>query len=139
MNRTRQQDLENRFSRNGGQIVYAHDLNGNFTFLNRAAEQLLGYSCEEARHLNIGKLVAPEISPQLCDDMINSATRRVGMVYEIEIIGKDGRRVPLEVSTRLRFDRGKPVEIEAIAVPTSCQSAASIRARCLDEDFCYCV
>jgi hypothetical protein len=61
------------------------------------------------------------------------------MVYEIEIIAKDGRRVPLEVSTSVKFDRGKSVEIEAIAVPTSCQRAWSLVARCVDEDFCYCV
>ncbi|HEU5131125.1 MAG TPA: GAF domain-containing protein, partial [Pyrinomonadaceae bacterium] len=40
---------------------------------------------------------------------------KVSTVYEIDIITKDGRRVRLEVSTRLIFSDGKPVGVQGIA------------------------
>ena len=36
-------------------------------------------------------------------------------VYELDIVTKDGRRVPLEVSTRLMLREGKPVAVQGIA------------------------
>src|SRR6185436_361624 len=36
-------------------------------------------------------------------------------VYEIDLISKQGRRVRLEVSTRLIFSDGKPVGVQGIA------------------------
>jgi PAS domain S-box-containing protein len=98
-------------------VIYAHDLDGNLTFLNRHGEQLLGYSCEEARHMNISEIVTPELARRVCDETIDSTNRNIGMVYEIEVIAKDGHRVPLEISTSLVFRQGQPVEIEGIAVP----------------------
>lgn len=98
-------------------VIYAHDLNGNLTFLNRRGEQLLGYSCEEVRHMNIAEIVTPEVARRVRHEILNSTNRRVGMVYEIEVIAKDGHRVPLEISTSVVFHQGEPIEIEGIAVP----------------------
>ncbi|HYX41308.1 MAG TPA: diguanylate cyclase, partial [Pyrinomonadaceae bacterium] len=36
-------------------------------------------------------------------------------IYELEIIAKDGRRVPLEISTRLIFQAGRAVGVQGIA------------------------
>lgn len=98
-------------------VIYVHDLDGNLTFLNQRGEQVLGYSCEEARHMNISEIVTPEIARRVCDEILKSTNRKIGMVYEIEVIAKDGHRVPLEVSTSVVFRQGEPVEIEGIAVP----------------------
>src|SRR5438094_2864324 len=35
--------------------------------------------------------------------------------YELELLSKQGIRIPFEVSTRLIFDRGKPVGVQGIA------------------------
>lgn len=98
-------------------VIYVHDLDGNLTFLNSLGEQLLGYSCEEARHMNISEIVMPEIAGGVRDELLDSTKRKIGLVYEIEVIAKDGHRVPLEVSTSVVFQQGKPVEIQGIAVP----------------------
>ena len=98
-------------------VIYAHDLSGNLTYLNRQGEQLLGYSCEEARQLNIGQLMAPEISAELRERLFSSTTKRIGSVYVIEVIAKDGRRLALEVSTSIVFRQGGQAEIEGIGVP----------------------
>jgi PAS domain S-box-containing protein len=99
------------------EVIYAHDLKGNLTFLNRKGEQLLGYSRDEACRLNIAQVVAPEIAPHVRDEIAKSMTKQIGTVYQIEVIAKDGRRVPLEVSMRILFRPGQSAQIEGIAVP----------------------
>lgn len=119
-------------------VIYAHDLSGNVTFLNRQGEQLLGYTCEEARSLNIAEIVAPEIAGRIREQMLSSTTKRIGSVYELEMIAKDGRRVPVEVSTSIVFRQDQPPEIEGIVIPATPDEAPdAIRPRCLDTDFCY--
>lgn len=119
------------------QIVYAHDLSGNLTFLNHAGERLLGYSSEEARRMNVADLMCPEIASRILEQVATAAGRSVGTVYEIEILAKDGRRLKLEVSVHLVLRRDRSIEIEGIAVPaTSGTWHRTGRPRCLDENFC---
>uniref|UniRef100_UPI0019D470E6 PAS domain-containing protein n=1 Tax=Vibrio vulnificus TaxID=672 RepID=UPI0019D470E6 len=42
---------------NANDLIYTHDLNGNFTSINRAGEIITGYSREEAVRLNISEVV----------------------------------------------------------------------------------
>jgi Holliday junction resolvase-like predicted endonuclease len=52
----------------------------------------------------------------LAREMIaHKASEKVSTVYEIDIITKDGRRVRLEVSTRLILRDGKPIGVQGIA------------------------
>ena len=100
---------------NANDIVYTHDLAGNFTSLNRTGEQITGYSWEEAAKMNIAEVVAPEyldLARQMTADKVQGNT---STVYELEIIVKDGRRVRLEVSTRAIYRDQKPVGIQGIA------------------------
>jgi PAS domain S-box-containing protein len=123
---------------NGSHVIYAHDLSGNFTFLNKQGELLLGYSCEEARHMNIAEIVAPELAPKICEQILKTVTKRIGAVYEIEVIARNGQRVPLEVSMNVVFRTGQPAEIEGIAVPaTKFDEVPAITPRCLDTEFFY--
>src|SRR5207245_1546145 len=82
---------------NANDLIYTHDLDGNFMSLNRAGEIITGYSREEALRMNIADVVAPEF--------LEAAKKMTGpkidgerpSVYELEIIAKDGRRVILEL------------------------------------------
>ena len=64
--RKAQQALQNNEQRyrelfeNANDIIYTHDLAGNFTSLNRSGETLTGYSREEATRMNIADVLAPE-------------------------------------------------------------------------------
>lgn len=120
-------------------VTYAYDLEGNFTFLNEEGERLSGYSCEEACRMNIAELLDPEIAAQVHEQALRSANERVGTVYEVDIITKDGRRVPLEVSTRIVLSEGQPIEVQGIAVPTVIRSQPPqpMRPRCLDQEFSF--
>jgi len=105
-------------------IVYAHDLTGNFTFLNHTGEAISGYSCSEICRMNIAELVPAEIAAHVREQIISNVTRRVGTVFEIDLIAKDGHRVPLEVSTALVQRNGEPIEIQGIAVPSVIRSGS---------------
>lgn len=109
--------LENRYRelvRNASDIVYVHDLDGNFTSINPAAGRLLGYTTEEALKLNVSQVVAPEHLQQVRQRMAEKLAKDVPTSYEIEIMTKDGRRRWLEVSTRLLRENGRPVAVQGI-------------------------
>ncbi len=99
---------------NANDLICTADVNGRFKSINKAAERISGYTREEARDLRLQELVAPEYL-----DVLNRMLKRKlegnrQTVYEVEIISKDGKRVPLELSTRLTFEQGKPVGVEGI-------------------------
>jgi PAS domain S-box-containing protein len=116
-------------------VTYAHNLSGNFTFLSEEGERISGYSCEEACRMNIAELLDPEIAGRACEQIMGDVTKRIGTVYEIDLIARDGQSISLEVSTRVVVRDGEPIEIQGIAVPSviRSQSRSSLRARCLDE------
>jgi len=109
-----QQDHRELFQ-GANKIVYAHDLAGNFTFLNHTGEAISGYSWSEVSRMNIADLVPSEIAAHVRAQIISNGTRRVGTVYEIDLIAKDGHRVPLEVSTEVILREGQPIEVQGIA------------------------
>lgn len=99
---------------NANDLIYTHDLAGNFTSINRAGEIITGYSRDEAVRLNIAQVVAPEYLEQARQMTAKKLTGEGPTAYELEIIAKDGRRVPLELSTRLIFQDGRPIGVQGI-------------------------
>lgn len=101
---------------NANDIIYTHDLEGNYTGLNKVGERITGYTREEALKMNVAEVVAPEYL-ELARQMIarKIADAQPQTFYQLEIITKDGRRVPLEISTQLIYEDGKPVGIQGIA------------------------
>src|SRR6185369_8514989 len=100
---------------NANDIIYTHDLQGNFTSLNRSGERITGYSLEEAAAMNVADVIAPEHLNLAREMIAHKASEKVSTVYEIDIITKHRRRVRLEVSTRLIFSDGKPIGVQGIA------------------------
>ena len=100
---------------NANDIIYTHDLEGNFTSLNRTGERITGYPREEAIKMNVADVIAPDYLNLAREMIAQKASQRVSTVYEIDIISKEGKRVRLEVSTRLIFREGRPVGVQGIA------------------------
>lgn len=100
---------------NANDLIYTHDLQGNFTSLNRAGELITGYSRDEAANLSLKDVVAPEYLQLASDRIREKMAGGEATTYETEIITKDGRRVMLDLSTRLIFENGKPSAIQGIA------------------------
>src|SRR5260370_27473272 len=101
---------------NANDMIYTQDLEANFTWVNRAATKTTGYSFEESIKMNMVDIVAPEYHG-LADAMRRRRleTGANNPPYEVEIITKDGRRIPVEVSTRFIYRDGKPVGVQGSA------------------------
>jgi len=100
---------------NANDIIYTHDLQGNFTSLNRSGERITGYSREETMKMNVADVIAPEYLNLARAMIAQKASQKVSTVYEIDIISKQGRRIRLEVSTRLIYREGRPFGVQGIA------------------------
>jgi PAS domain S-box-containing protein len=99
---------------NANDIIYTHDLAGNFTSLNRSGEKITGYSREEAVRMNIVDVLAPAYVAVARQMIAQKTDDNVSTVYELEIIAKSGRRVRLEVSTRLIYHDHKAVGVQGV-------------------------
>ncbi|HEV2440799.1 MAG TPA: HD domain-containing phosphohydrolase [bacterium] len=116
-----------------GDMIYATDLSGVITAINRAGERLTGFSRDELLGSNIARLVAPE---SLGDAMRMTDPETAGaaqQAYELEIVTKDDRRVTIEVRSRFLHRGGLPVGVQGIArdVSHAQLSAGAVRRRSL--------
>ena len=100
---------------NAHDIIYSHDLEGNYTSVNKAVQQITGYTREEALKLNLAQVIAPEYLAQARSMIRRKLAGEKETVYDLEIIAKDGRRIAIEVNTRLVHHHGVPVGIHGIA------------------------
>lgn len=100
---------------NANDIIYSHDLQGNYTSINKAGEVITGYTVEEALKLNLAETTAPDYLPKAREMMQRKLAGERVTAYEIEIIAKDGHRVTVEVNTKLVYENGVPVGVQGIA------------------------
>ncbi len=100
---------------NANDIVYTLDLEGNYTSVNSSNERITGYTHDECLGMNIAQVVAPEYLSRIKVAVARKTDETLPSAYELEIIAKDGRRVPLEVNARLTFENGKPAGVQGIA------------------------
>jgi len=117
---------------NAPDVIYLHDLSGNFLNINRAGEKVTGYTREELLSLNLVRLVAPEDFPRMRDLLRAQISGQAPVVAELAIIAKDGRRVTLEVTPRLTHV-GEDHVWEGIAHDITDRKAAEDQIRALNE------
>jgi PAS domain S-box-containing protein len=98
---------------NANDIIFTRDLAGNFTSFNRAAERVTGFRRTEALKMNIAQITAPD-GPRVAPLAARGADGEPAP-HDLEIVARDGRRVALEVSTRLLYEDGRPVGVQGIA------------------------
>ncbi len=111
------QESENRFRdlfENANDLIYTHDIKGNFTSINHACEIITGYSRREAIRMNVSQVIAPEYLELARTHNFNKVDEKPTR-YEIEIIAKNGRRVPLELSARLIYQGSELIGVQGVA------------------------
>jgi len=100
---------------NAKDILFTLDLDGNVTSLNKSAEEVMGWTREEARSINIKSLVAPEHA-NLCNQFMQRILNEEPLQhFEISLLRKDGRKALLETSARLIYSDGQKQGIQGIA------------------------
>jgi len=100
---------------NAHDIIYSHDLDGNYTSMNKAGAAITGYTVQEALKLNLSKTVAPEYLSSAKEMLTRKLAGDRVTAYEMEIIAKDGRRITVEANTKLVYRDGVAVGVQGIA------------------------
>ena len=100
---------------NANDIIYTHDLAGNFTSANAAAERMTGYTRAEVVKMNMTQILPPEDLERTREMLRNKILQGGTTTYELTMLAKDGRRLALEVSTRLIRQQGQVVGVQGIA------------------------
>jgi PAS domain S-box-containing protein len=121
-------DSEEQFStslENAPDGVYMNDLDGNFLYGNRRCEEIIGYRREELIGKNFLELnILPDNSltraAEILQDNINGKATGPD---ELELISKNGRRVPVEINTSIVQLAGKKVVLAFVRDITERQIA----------------
>jgi two-component system cell cycle sensor histidine kinase/response regulator CckA len=100
---------------NATDAIFTTDLELTFTSLNGVAETLTGYPRAQATGLNVSAIVTPETLEVVRRKLDEQRTGRPASMYETEILTREGRRVPIEVTARLVYRDNRPVGTLGIA------------------------
>ncbi len=115
---------------NAGDIVYSLLPDGTVTAINPAVESLLGYRPEELIGRRIDTIVAPDhlvVTRGVLDRKLAGEDRST---YDLDVLTRDGRRVTLEINSRLAADAdGRPAAIHGMARDVSDRRAAAAERR----------
>ena len=118
---------------NANDIVYTHDLEGNYTSVNKACEKIVGYTYEECMALNITKVIVPEHLQIAKQALTGKTIDNSSSSYEVDIIAKDGRRITLEVNSRLSHRDGQPFAVHGIARDITARKRAEAERQIIAE------
>ncbi|HEY0082537.1 MAG TPA: PAS domain S-box protein [Pyrinomonadaceae bacterium] len=101
---------------NANDIVYTTDMEGRYTSLNRAGERISGYTSEEMLGMDWKQIVAPEYVSLVSEMLLRKlAGQKTVTFYEVEMIAKNGARVPLEVNSQIIYEDGRAAGVQGIA------------------------
>jgi PAS domain S-box-containing protein len=107
---------------NANDMIYVHDLDGNYLRVNKASERITGYWREELLKMNVTELIGEE-SMNLHHSYLMLARKMAKqkkakhqpIYYEMEITSKQGRTVFLEISSWLVYSDREAVAVQGIA------------------------
>ncbi len=100
---------------NAKDAIYVHDLSGRYTSVNRAAEQLIGFSREEILGKHFSNFVSPRDLKHARTNFCRKLDEENETKYEVNVVNRDGRRIPVEVSSRLIYENGVAVGVQGTA------------------------
>ena len=110
--------LKNKYEElfeNANDAIFSTDLKGKLTSINRATEKLTGASREEALGADVSDYVAEEYRERTLQFFSQIPQDGASTTHYLEIVAKSGRRVPLEISSRLIYEDGKAAGLQGIA------------------------
>ncbi|MBC8132114.1 MAG: PAS domain S-box protein [Deltaproteobacteria bacterium] len=103
---------------NATDVIYTHDPAGRFLTVNRAAESLTGYSREELLQRTIFDLTLPARRNAVSAWLKRASSgneNEMPATLESELVAKDGRFVPVEISVRAIVQGNQVTAIEGVA------------------------
>jgi len=100
---------------NASDIIYTHDLQGNYTFINKAGEEATGYSQDDLLKRNLSEIVAPETLNEVWLNVLHMLNDHRRARYNAALLTKDGQRIPITVSAHLIYREGIPIGVQGVA------------------------
>jgi len=118
---------------NANDAVYVHELSperpGRFLEVNERACAMLGYTADELLAMEVTEIDVPEQRERL-SGIIGDLYETGRALFETEHLARDGRRVPVEVSTHLFDLHGRPTVLSVVRdVTARRQAEAQLRAQ----------
>ncbi len=93
-------------------LVVLDDIDGHILYANPSVERLLGYPLAELRQRTVFDIVAPEFIPATLERRARRAEGHLAMQqYEIDLLTRDGLRIPFEVSTTVATGGDRPLVV----------------------------
>jgi len=129
------EELYRDFFENAQEAIYVHDLRGRYRMVNRATEELLGYSCEELSKLTVFDICAPEYLSRIGLNLKRKLEHHAPTTYEVELQTKHGGRVPVEICSRLIYENGIPVGVQGTARDISERKRSELALRESEERY----
>lgn len=114
---------------NSKDAFYVHDMKGVYTSVNRAAEKLSGYRRQEIIGKHFSNFMTSEYARQVQRHLQKKLESAGETTYEIEMITKKGKHVPVEISSRLIVEQGVPVGVQGCVRDISDRKKAQEAAR----------
>ena len=114
---------------NSKDAFYVHDMDGIYTSVNRAAEKLSGYSRDQIVGKHFSEFMTPEYARQVQRQLQKKLESAGETSYEIEMITKKGRHIPVEISSRLIFENDVPIGVQGCVRDISEKKKAQEAAR----------
>ncbi len=85
-------------------LILTFDINGKFTYLNPALEKITGYKPEEVMEKPFWDFIAPEYVTSTIEKFKRGLQGEHIPLYEIELLHKTGKRVPVELNVTSLYD-----------------------------------
>ena len=100
---------------NAEDVMFTHDLDGRFTSINRRAIEFTGYAEEELLNTKVSQLLTPESWQVAFQSLSLKFAGGSNLVpIQVDLVCKDGLRIPLEITSRLIRQNGQPFGIQCV-------------------------
>ncbi|HZI46730.1 MAG TPA: PAS domain S-box protein, partial [Pyrinomonadaceae bacterium] len=97
---------------NSRDAVYVHDMSGRYVSVNRAAEELSGFSRTEILGKHYSNFIVPNYLKTARENFCRKLDIPLETTYEAKIICKDGSRKSVEVSSRMIYRDSEPIGVQ---------------------------
>jgi diguanylate cyclase (GGDEF)-like protein/PAS domain S-box-containing protein len=92
---------------NANDLIQCSGADGEFTYVNKAWRDILGYSDEDLLHLSLFDIVIPECAALCREVFARARAGEKGLNFETVFMAKDSRRIAVEGSLTCRVVEGK--------------------------------
>jgi PAS domain S-box-containing protein len=100
---------------NANDMIFTSDLAGGMTGANRKTRELLGITVDDVDGLRLDRLTTPDHRERYQSAIERVQSQGSTAIYELDLVAPSGKRVSLEINTRLVHEHGTPKSTQSVA------------------------